>query len=64
MTKIHIGAACCLIRQCYWRPLAHAQLTKRTTDNPTASELKYGQHVRAKLLEASGVLQQQVHLKN
>ena len=45
----------------YSCPLALAQLTKRTTDNPTASELKYGQHVRAKLQEP--FLRQQHHDK-
>ena len=61
MTKIHIGAACCLIRLRYSCPLAHAQLTKRTTDKPTVSESANGQHIRAKLSEP--FLRQQHHEK-
>ena len=62
MTKIHIGAACCLIRLRYSRPLVRLLLKYASSFYTTVRESESGLHTRGKLLEASGVLQQQVHL--
>ena len=60
--KIHIGAACCLIRLRSSPLLVRLLLTNASSFYTTVRESEYGLHIRAKLSEASGVLHQQSDL--